>query len=276
MILSLLVRKMFVVLVLLAGSLVSISFATTAHASMAGDINCMVGDVLGDLPGPAGCEDDGGSNNPPTDVCPNDDGIQTTTPCPSDENTGGGGNNGGNTDGDSQSGTPSNAQNITTGGGTSLPNGGGIAPDVTGGGGNGGVGTSTPAMGTVLGTTTTSTSTEPVVPLASVNICGDQAPYLTTFMRIGQQNDTNEVQKLQTFLNMHLDLSLPVTGFFGQLTHNAVSEFQLKHSQEVLLPWVSHGLASEQTATGYVYKTTQRMINMLACEMTDLPMPQLP
>jgi len=266
------------------------AYANTTHASLAGDINCEIGGILNEhnLPGLSGCAAE--EETTPADTCPNDEGVQTTTPCESDdvcpddsgiqvalpcasENS----DTTPNTDTDG-----SNSTNETSGGGSPAvsaggqtePNGGGIAPGsqtastATGGGGNGGV---------VLGTTTEATSTEPaaVSEIPTVNICDGQVPYLTTYLRIGQNNDALEVKKLQTFLNLHLNLSMPVTGFFGPQTFAAVNTFQLAHSDEVLLPWVPYGLSSAHTSTGYVYKTTQRMINNLACGM-DLPLPQLP
>jgi hypothetical protein len=50
----------------------------------------------------------------------------------------------------------------------------------------------------------------------------------------------------------------------------------LKYADEILAPWLPYGLASKQTATGYVYKTTQRWINKLHCEDLEIPMPTLP
>lgn len=113
--------------------------------------------------------------------------------------------------------------------------------------------------GEVLGTSTVS--------------CG---PLISSYMRIGRRNDVDEVKKLQTFLNQVLGTKLPVTGFFGSLTDKAVRDFQIKYNTEVLTPWVAYGLPSANTSTGYVYKTTQRMINNLYCESLKLPVPSLP
>jgi hypothetical protein len=60
------------------------------------------------------------------------------------------------------------------------------------------------------------------------------------------------------------------------MTFEAVKKFQLDNWAEILAPWVPHGLASDKTATGYVYKTTQRMINKIMCASTEVPMPVLP
>jgi hypothetical protein len=100
------------------------------------------------------------------------------------------------------------------------------------------------------------------------------SPLLSTYLRQGMRSD--EVKKLQEFLNKELGLSIPVTGYFGPQTHEAVKAFQLKYADQVLKPWVPFGLQTDKTPTGYVYKTTQRMVNMLSCSALDLPQPQLP
>ena len=136
--------------------------------------------------------------------------------------------------------------------------GGNGSPSMYGMGGGGGV--MDPYPGQVLGA---STSTN----------CG---PLLHTYMRQQNSNDTNEVMKLQAFLNVNLSLSLPISGLFGATTENAVNIFQIKYKSEVLAPWVPYGLPSDTTATGYVYKTTQRKINLLYCPSLYIPSPQLP
>ncbi len=99
---------------------------------------------------------------------------------------------------------------------------------------------------------------------------------ITDYLRMGKENDAEQVKKLQEFLNTHLGLTLPTSGFFGQLTHEAVKQFQLKYKDEVLTPWVSHGFPNDGEASGFVYKTTLRKINNLFCGSLNLPIPQLP
>ncbi|MFZ1075288.1 MAG: peptidoglycan-binding domain-containing protein [Minisyncoccia bacterium] len=118
--------------------------------------------------------------------------------------------------------------------------------------------------GQVLGT-----STEAV----NVPGCG---PLLKTFLGSNRNNDSDEVMKLQTFLNSNLGGNLPVTGVFGPQTQKAVKDFQLKYNFDVLKPWVPFGLPTDHTPTGLVYKTTQREINNLYCASLNLPAPQLP
>jgi Putative peptidoglycan binding domain len=107
-----------------------------------------------------------------------------------------------------------------------------------------------------------------VIATSSPEVCSDT---FTTYMRKGSlKNNKNEVKKLQNFLNENLGLNIPLTGFFGNLTHDAVMKFQLKYSGNVLNPW---GI---NYATGYFYKTTQRQANMLLCRLVEeIPMPVL-
>ena len=113
----------------------------------------------------------------------------------------------------------------------------------------------------VLGTSTSATSTT----------CG---PLLHSYLRFGIKNDSSEVQKLQGFLNANLGTTL-TSGVFDANTTAAVKRFQLKYWDEVLKPWVSRGLSSDHTATGYVFKTTLRKINNLYCPALQLPVPTL-
>lgn len=100
--------------------------------------------------------------------------------------------------------------------------------------------------------------------------------YLKTFIRQGKKNDVEEVKKLQVFLNKELGASLTVNGIYDAATVSKVNEFQVKYSDQILRPWLAHGLFSDKQPTGYVYKTTQRMINILSCPGSELPMPKLP
>ncbi len=168
--------------------------------------------------------------------------VATTTPV--DPPAGGGGGGGGS----------------SGGGGGSNAGGGNAVSGVTVGNGPG---PSTPApasapVGQVLGATTS---------------CGIT---FDNYMGVGRKNDVAKVKKLQEFLNKELGTNIPITGYFGPLTKNAVDRFQLKYSKEVLVPWLSFGLPNEKTPTGYVYKTTQRWINKILCAELDLPVPQLP
>ncbi|HVV15346.1 MAG TPA: peptidoglycan-binding protein [Candidatus Paceibacterota bacterium] len=102
---------------------------------------------------------------------------------------------------------------------------------------------------------------------ADAQVCS--TPLLTTYMRMGMANSPAEVMKLQTFLNGEMNSGLPVTGFFGTMTEDAVKAFQLKYTSDILAPW---GITQP---TGYVFKRTQWKINMIYCSALDIPAPQV-
>ncbi len=178
----------------------------------------------------------------------------------------------------------------TAGGGVTGPvvsvaAGGGNPFSSGGAGGGGGFG-----AGIVLGTTTTEvvspgmpSSTGTALPaeqgevLGASTSCGYYlSSYIAPMWQRGAQNDPAEVKKLQAFLNAELGLNIPLTGYYGPRSEAAVRQLQTKYSTEILAPWVAYGLPNENAATGYVYKTTQRLINMLQCPSLDIPMPVLP
>jgi hypothetical protein len=137
------------------------------------------------------------------------------------------------------------------------PNGGG------GGGGNGPIVGSFGAVtggGSVLGASTSTVSGDSAM-------CKDIL--ISDYMRRGRANNPEQVRLLQTFLNGEMSSNLPVTGFFGLLTENAVKAFQTKYAADILTPW---GLTQP---TGFVYKTTLRRINLIHCAALSIPMPDL-
>ena len=85
--------------------------------------------------------------------------------------------------------------------------------------------------------------------------------YLTENLRIDQNNDPKQVQKLQAFLQSYGYEDVAVTGNFGETTLRAVESFQSEHADEVLNPW---GYQADET-TGYVYITTRKKINEIYC-----------
>jgi len=84
-------------------------------------------------------------------------------------------------------------------------------------------------------------------------------PYLEEYIKFGVDNSPGEVEKLQKFLNEHEGTDLPVTGFYGEMTMEAVKDFQAKYADDILSPW---GI---EEPTGFVYKTTQSFINDIKC-----------
>jgi len=84
--------------------------------------------------------------------------------------------------------------------------------------------------------------------------------YLSTYMRSGADNDPEEVERLQIFLNNFGEVGIAVTSEFDLPTEIAVRNFQQKYETDILGPW---GLNND---SGYVYYTTQKKINEMACE----------
>ncbi len=88
-----------------------------------------------------------------------------------------------------------------------------------------------------------------------------ECSYLKDYLRMGDNNDVEEVKKLQQFLKDFEGFSeLEVTGVFDQTTFDAVTAFQNKYGSDVLTPWGIEG------PTGYVYYTTQKKINEIHCK----------
>ncbi|HVZ76338.1 MAG TPA: Ig-like domain-containing protein [Candidatus Paceibacterota bacterium] len=169
-----------------------------------------------------------------------------------------------------------NAQDAGGNGGGSSSGNSNSTP--SGGGGGGGVVISGPLSIGYVNTNTggSSGSTGGSVLGASTETPASCSAYLTSYMGLGRRNDPDQVKKLQAFLNTELGLDLEVSGTFDTATWTAVNQFQLKYWDQILKPWVSFGLETDHTPTGYVYKTTLRQINNIECASLDLPQPQLP
>ena len=93
--------------------------------------------------------------------------------------------------------------------------------------------------------------------------------YMDKYVRIGRKNNVEQVKKLQEFLNKHEGASIPVTGFYGPLSENAVKKFQSKHMKDVLSPW------NIDAPTGLVYQTTLLQINKVECPDLTQDVPAL-
>jgi hypothetical protein len=91
---------------------------------------------------------------------------------------------------------------------------------------------------------------------------GSCGMYLNSYMRIGANNNPDEVMKLQAFLNEQ-GYSIPVNGVFGASTEAAVKAFQKAHAAEILAPW---GITDP---TGYVYKMTRYVMNNMVCSGSE-------
>jgi large repetitive protein len=123
------------------------------------------------------------------------------------------------------------------------------------------------SVGQVLGASTTTESVAPVQheasPVGQVlgaeASCKESGLYISKFARQGYKNDTDTVKKLQSFLNLHMKATLPVTGFFGPMTASSLKSFQSLYKDTVLTPW------NTVAPTGILYLTTINAITNIVC-----------
>lgn len=80
-------------------------------------------------------------------------------------------------------------------------------------------------------------------------------------MKLGANNDSAQVTKLQSFLKNVEKLDVDVNGIFDKKTESAVKAFQTKYSATTMGPW------GATQGTGYVYITTLKQINKIACNL---------
>ena len=87
---------------------------------------------------------------------------------------------------------------------------------------------------------------------------------LFTYIAVDGENNTNDVSKLQYFLQtVEGENGVTVNGVYDEVTQAALKRFQEKYGDEILEPW---GI---EEATGYVYYTTQKKVNELWCSDLD-------
>lgn len=171
---------------------------------------------------------------------------------------GGDDNLGGTTNGndDTSGGTTNGGDDI---GGTQPP--GPITPPVTPPADNGGGNGSGPVGSTGGGSSSSSGSTVTFVAGTSPTLTSiSQCEYIKNYLKLGGNNSTSEVNKLQVFLKNNEKLDVDVTGIFDEKTFKAVEAFQAKYLNETMLPW------GVTTPTGQVYFTTKDKINEVYCK----------
>ncbi len=130
--------------------------------------------------------------------------------------------------------------------------------------------------GSVLGESTENPAVveQPTAPEPKGEVLGAVCePYLKSFIGFGRQNDTEQVIKLQKFLNTQ-GYNVPTTGVYGPTTMTAVKDFQIKHKDEVLTPWSAFGISQSEleSGTGFVGPMTIRTITKIAsgCDIATL------
>ena len=92
-------------------------------------------------------------------------------------------------------------------------------------------------------------------PATIINSC----PLITTYMKFGGINNPTDVAKLQVFLKDSQGLDVTVNGIFDQQMENAVRAFQSKYMSQIMGPW------GATQSSGYVYITTLKKVNEIAC-----------
>lgn len=83
--------------------------------------------------------------------------------------------------------------------------------------------------------------------------------YLNSYIRYGNNNRTQDVERLERFLNEYENEDVDVDGFYSRADEQAVKRFQEKYRSEIMEPW---GMT---TPSGYVYSRTLNQINSLHC-----------
>lgn len=83
--------------------------------------------------------------------------------------------------------------------------------------------------------------------------------YLRDHLKMGWNNDSTEMLKLKTFLNVFEQENLSLNSNFDQATFDAVSRFQNKYFADILEPW------GHDAPTGFVYILTKKKINEIFC-----------
>lgn len=76
---------------------------------------------------------------------------------------------------------------------------------------------------------------------------------------LGGDNNREEVERLEAFLISRWE-NLEIDGKYGQNDFDAIKRFQLEFREEILDPW------DIENPTGYVFRTTIKTINQVACK----------
>lgn len=130
---------------------------------------------------------------------------------------------------------------------------------------NGGVSSSVSSSGSFYGGNSYSSGgSVPLVALTSTSSAPEvhvlACPLISSYMRLGVDNDNQQVALLQAFLKNSQGIDVNVTGVFDQMTDTAVRAFQQRYLAGIMGPW------GATLPSGYVYITTSKQINELACD----------
>lgn len=94
-------------------------------------------------------------------------------------------------------------------------------------------------------------------------------PVVTEDIVPGRDNNTDNVARLQGYLNQKLGLTLAITGNYDAATRAAVERLQVENEADILAPW------GRTTASGNVGPTTGGFINDEICNDGSLAKGQL-
>ncbi len=86
--------------------------------------------------------------------------------------------------------------------------------------------------------------------------------YLTAYLRMGRENDAEQVRRLQFVLKEMEGFEVEINGVFDAATLAAVNAFQVRYADDILAPW---GITAP---TGYTYITTRKKVNEVYCKGT--------
>src|ERR1035437_5097944 len=141
---------------------------------------------------------------------------------------------------------PSTGDSVSSAGSASTPT---TPPVITGGGGGGSSSSGGSSIVPLLALSSTNSTTTPII----------TCPLITTYMEFGGNNNPIDVAKLQAFLKNSQGLDVTVNGIFDQRMENAVRAFQSKYMSQIMGPW------GATQSSGYVYITTLKKVNEIAC-----------
>lgn len=143
------------------------------------------------------------------------------------------------------------------GGGGVVSSGGGVLPIIN-------AATNTPVVISYTSASSSSATTTTTNMYLSLldNKMYNCSPFKVNLKYNSKTNNVNDVKLLQAFLNKEVESKLPITGFYGKLTFNAVKSLQNKYSSDILKP------LNLKTPTGFFYNATRIKANQLfGCEL---------
>ncbi len=94
-------------------------------------------------------------------------------------------------------------------------------------------------------------------PVSGSGVACVASVYPTKPIKLGAQNDPEQVKLLEQYLNAYENAKLPVDGIYSAQDRSAVILWQEKHASEILTPW------GETKGTGYIFTTSLKKFKSL-------------